>query len=100
MTPILYLVIALGAALPTLYGFMAVKEKYAVAMAVGIEKSNGIAVCNGRVAEIERVHNAKVAASTKEAARAADLVPDPPASDAELAALCKKSASCRSRGSL
>lgn len=91
-------ILALGNFL--VWGAMSVKEKYAVAMAVGIEKSRGIAVCNGRVGEIERAHNAKVVQSTREAVKAADAVPDPPATDAELAALCKKSASCRSRGSL
>lgn len=100
MGPMVYLCLALAAALPATYGYMAIKEKIVVGIAVSKERQAGIAVCNDRVGQIERAHNSKVAESTKEARRAADLVPDPPATDAELAALCKKSASCRSRGSL
>lgn len=82
------------------YGAMTVKERFAVRAAAEVAAAKGVAICNFRVGEIERAHNAKVNEGTAEARRAADLVPDPPATDAELAALCKKSASCRSRGAL
>lgn len=82
------------------YAFMAVREKIAIGYATSNERNAGIATCNVRVNEIQTEHNRKVSQSTEEARRAAERVPDPPESDAELSALCKKSASCRSRGSL
>jgi hypothetical protein len=82
------------------WGVMSFKERLAVKMAVGIERSNGIAVCNGRVSEIERVHNERVFKGVGEAKRAEELVTPAPDTEPELAKLCKASASCRSRGSL
>lgn len=99
--PVTWMIIAaLVAGNGVIYGYMVVRNKIEVGYAVSAERNAGVATCNVRVAEIARQHNDKVAASTEEARRAADAVPDPPATDAELSALCKKSASCRSRGSL
>lgn len=82
------------------YGAMTVKEKFAVRAATTVVAERGVTICNLRVAEIERVHNERIHRGNDEARRAADIVPDPPATDAELMALCKKSASCRSKGAL
>lgn len=100
MTPLLYLTGALAISLPALYGGMIVREKIVVRAAVEVAEAKGVTTCNIRVSEIERVHNAKVAKGVDEAKRAENLVPDAPETDEALAALCKKSASCRSRSAL
>ena len=57
-------------------------------------------ICNARVAEIERAMNAAVDEATDRAVAAADSLEATPDAAPDLVALCKRSASCRSRGSL
>ena len=78
---------------------MLIREKIVVSGAVKTERDRGVVACNGRVGEIERVHNAAVEAAAEQAKTAAAGVSDPQAR-ADLIALCKASASCRDRGRL
>lgn len=94
----LILFAALTAGYPILYGAMYVRERIAVAKAISAEETRGIAICNGRVSEIEKQHNNKVAKGVAEARRAGNLLNATPEDKAELINLCNRSASCRSRG--
>jgi hypothetical protein len=79
---------------------MKAREAIVVAGAVSVEKNKGVTICNARVAEIERVQNSAVEQSVGEAIGAANSVDPTPEDKAALIALCKASASCRSRNSL
>jgi hypothetical protein len=79
---------------------MAAREKIIVAGAVSTERNAGVVTCNSRVAEIERVHNVAVQVAVDDAISATNQIEETPEDVAALKALCKASASCRSRGSL
>jgi len=82
------------------FASMKAHEAVAVSRAVKIARDDGVRACNVRVGEIERVQNTAVDQSVTEAVGAANTVGPTPEDLAELKALCKASASCRSRGSL
>lgn len=98
--PFSWMIMGLLALAPLVtYGTMKVREKVIVAAAVKAERAAGVNACNLRVGEIERKQNALIEQAVKEASDAGAAVPDTP-EGAALIALCKQSASCRSRGSL
>lgn len=92
MGPMIYLVIALGAALPATYGVLKVKHSWEMKAAYdkGVEVGKGFA------------STATVESATKTAAaeRAATDETPLPADKAAIIALCKRSASCKERGTL
>jgi hypothetical protein len=77
------------------YAVMAARSKLAVYEAVRVERVAQRAICEGRVAEVGRVHDRAVAEAASEALEAARAVSATPDSIAELQALCSRSASCR-----
>lgn len=77
------------------YGTMLAREAIVVEGAVTAEKNKGIAACNARVGEIERVHNAAVADAVDAARRAAEALSPTPEAPAEIMALCLQSPLCR-----
>lgn len=85
-------------------GILAIKHKIAisreVAHAVSLEKSRGILTCNARVAEVGRVHDESVRAARNDAIDEARKVAPTPEAPEAIKALCKASASCRSRGAI
>lgn len=72
-------------------------QRLELTQAVEDERAAGVIVCNARVVTIEKAHNDAVAARAAEAKAAADAITPTPEGKAELAELCKKSASCRSQ---
>lgn len=78
---------------------MKVREAIVVQGAVRSAKDAATIACNGRVAQISSVHNAAVEEAARRAVEATAGISDPE-SRVELLALCKASASCRSRGTL
>ena len=98
MGPQLYLILALVAAIPATYGYMKVREVVVVHQARADERNKGVEACNIRVGKIEQENRRSTAKAVDEAERAAGTVTD--ADDKELAEICKRSASCRSRGTL
>jgi hypothetical protein len=77
------------------YAVMSARAKLAVYEAVRVERVAQRAVCDGRVAEVGRVHDRAVTEAAREALEAARAVSATPDSIAELTALCSRSASCR-----
>lgn len=103
MTWILLIVGALAGAVAggaATYSTMLVEQTLAVNRAVKAERRQGIANCNIRVKEIESAHTAAISRAVEEAGAAAAKVEPAPETDDGLKALCKASASCRSRGAL
>ena len=93
MPPTLLLLLALGLSGPVTYGVMWVQRERAAHAAYESGKEAGIA--EGRASGVA------AASATVEARREAEAeVPPVPADKAALIALCKRSASCRERGSL
>lgn len=79
------------------YTAMIARENVVVKGAIAAERRAGVVKCNARVAEIETVHNRAVSEAVDDAVRAVgSLAPTPDEREA-IAALCAKSASCRSR---
>jgi hypothetical protein len=94
--PISLIFTALLALAPVVtYAVMSARAKLAVYEAVRIERVAQRAICDGRVAEVGRVHDRAVAEAASEALEAASRVSATPDSIAELTALCSRSASCR-----
>jgi hypothetical protein len=94
--PISLIFTALLALAPVItYAVMSARAKLAVYEAVRVERVAQRAVCDGRVAEVGRVHDRAVAEAASEALEAARAVSATPDSIAELTALCSRSASCR-----
>lgn len=81
------------------YGAMSVRESFVVNAAVAGERKAGIARCKGDILAMEAQHNSQVDAAASEARDAGEAV-ETPDTDQEIIALCKRSASCRSRGTL
>jgi hypothetical protein len=77
------------------FAVMSAKAKLAVYEAVRVERVAQRAVCDGRVAEVGRVHDRAVTEAAREAMEAARAVSATPDSIAELQLLCSRSASCR-----
>lgn len=99
MSPTMILMLVLAASGPVTYGYMKVREAIVVNAAVKAERNAGVIACNSRVAQIEAANKKAVAKAVEEAGRAEALINDTP-EGRELVELCKRSASCRSRGSL
>jgi hypothetical protein len=94
--PISLIFTALLALAPVItYAVMSARAKLAVYEAVRVERVAQRAVCDGRVAEVGRVHDRAVAEAASEALEAARAISATPDSIAELTALCSRSASCR-----
>ncbi|MGD9724529.1 MAG: hypothetical protein AB7U76_25090 [Pirellulales bacterium] len=81
------------------YAGMRVREHIVVGAAVEGERKAGLARCKADILALEAKHNAQVDEAAREAESAADTV-DEAKTDAEIADLCKRSASCRDRGKL
>jgi hypothetical protein len=97
--PISLIFTALLALAPVItYAVMSARAKLAVYEAVRVERVAQRAVCDGRVAEVGRVHNEAVIAGAREALEAASKVSATPDTLAELQALCARSSSCRKPG--
>jgi hypothetical protein len=94
--PISLILTAMLALAPVItYAVMSARSKLAVYEAVRVERVAQRAVCDGRVAEVGRVHDRAVTEAASEALEAASRVSATPDSIAELTALCSRSASCR-----
>lgn len=92
-TPLAWLALAGWLAVPLTYGTMWVKREVAVHGAYEAGKKDGAAaVAAAGVESAERTARARVEAEAE--------VPATPADKADLIKLCKRSASCRERGSL
>lgn len=100
MGPQMILILLLAASGPVTYGYMKVHEAIVVSAAVKAERRQGVVACNVRVGEIERKHNEGVDQAADDAIAAADQIERTPDEMEALKALCKRSASCRSRGKL
>lgn len=79
------------------YGAMKVREEIVVNAAVTAERKAGNTRCAVSIAKMESDHNRQVADAVREANAAAETVDDPK-DDADLIAICNRSASCRARG--
>lgn len=99
MTPTVWLVLILALSGPATYGYMKVREIIVVKSAVTAERNKGVEACNVRVGKIESENRRSTAQAAEEAERAAGMIPDTPEGK-ELVEICKRSASCRSRGTL
>lgn len=82
------------------YGAMAVREKIAVSAAVSAARVTAESACTLRIDDVERAKRAAVDAAVAEAARARESVEATPEQREAIVALCKRSASCRSRNAL
>ena len=78
---------------------MMLREKIVVSGAVRAERDQGVITCNARVGQIEAAHNKAIADAVAEARSAAEQI-GAVETDAEIKALCQRSASCRSRGAM
>lgn len=78
------------------YGAMALHERIVVAAAIAGERQAGQTRCAASIQALETRHNALVASAVAEARTAAEAI-ETPQSDAEIVALCNRSASCRDR---
>lgn len=85
-------------------GVLAIKHKIAISRAVSnatkLERDRGVIACNARVAEVGKAHDDAVRKARQEALEEARRVTPTPEAPEAIKALCKASASCRSRGSL
>lgn len=79
------------------YAGMKAHEKIIVAAAIDGERQAGNIRCAASITKLEADHNKQVEEAARTANDAADRV-ETPESDADIKALCKKSASCRDRG--
>lgn len=82
------------------YGAMRIEQEIVVAGAVRATRDQGIVTCNARVGEIERVQANAISAAVSAAQAAAASVGNGTETPEQIKELCKRSASCRSRGSL
>lgn len=98
MLRLILLAVMVGAPFAT-YGAMKVREKVVVSAAVAGERKAGALVCNARVKDLESAHNGQVQSGVDAALDAANNT-EAPQTDKDVAALCKRSASCRDRGAL
>lgn len=98
MLRLIILAIVIGAPFAT-YFSMKIRENIVVAAAVDGERKAGAVKCKADIAAMEAKHNAQVDEAVRDAESAGDAVSDP-VDDRELIAICKRSASCRSRGVL
>ena len=73
------------------------REKVMVHAAISTTRNAERVVCNARVAEIERAHNAAIDDSVDEAIAAADAVIPAPAEMVARQQICDASRGCRSR---
>ena len=80
-----------------MYGTMLVREAVVIAGVRQTERNAATVVCNARVAEIERAHNAAIDASVDEAIAAVDAVVPTPAEMVARQKICDESLGCRSR---
>ena len=92
-SPMLYLCLALGAALPVTYGVLKVQEARRVQAAFAKGEETGAA----RVAAAVSAKTAETVAAAEEGRTEVAAVP---VDKAAIKALCAKSASCRNRGAL
>lgn len=81
------------------YGAARIRASFEVAAAVKAEKAAGNARCVAKISELEATHNSQVDAAASDAVEAGEAI-ETPDDDAEIIAICKRSASCRSRGTL
>ncbi len=79
------------------YAAMDVRTSIAVNNAVVAERTAQEAVCTGRLKAVAAIHNEAVAKAAASARAAADAIDRTPETAAELAALCARSSSCRTR---
>ena len=82
------------------YGAMRIEQEIVVAGAVRATRDQGIVTCNARVAEIANTQNSAISAAVSAAQAAAASVGNGSETPNQIKELCKRSASCRSRGAL
>ena len=81
------------------YGGMKIREIIVVNSAVAAERKAGLSRCKADILAMQAQHNAQVDEAARNARDAGDAI-ETPDTDEEIIALCKRSASCRSRGTL
>ena len=82
------------------YGSMLAREKIVTTGAVRAERNVQVSLCNDRVTSISTTVNAAVREGVVAALDAASQEKPTPEEEAEILALCKRSASCRQRGEM
>ena len=93
---------AVGAAVAggVVYSSMLLREKIVVDGAVMAERNVQTSLCNDRVLAISATVNAAVRDGVQKALDAAAREAPTPEEEAQIFALCKRSASCRSKGEM